>query len=150
MLQTPSKRERLLRDSAIPQCAVNPFPGPAFRAASGEQTPSAPRWSGSVTTSYGLLLPGNYKLPAQLSPYFSSSYNRQDPYLLGTAGYVRLDARLTLEKLEGRWAIDPIGKNLADRIIIVANNSPPPPGHLLPIEGTTPECRGSIPLPLVV
>jgi len=34
------------------------------------------------------------------------------------AGYVRWDGRLTFESPDGRWSIDLIGKNLADRIIV--------------------------------
>jgi hypothetical protein len=53
-----------------------------------------------------------------LDPYFTSSYNEQDPYVLGTSAYVRLDARLVLAASGGHWAIDVIGKNLTDRIIV--------------------------------
>jgi iron complex outermembrane recepter protein len=53
-----------------------------------------------------------------VSPYFTSSYNEQDPYIIGTAGYVRLDARLTLASADDRWGLDLIGKNLTDRTIV--------------------------------
>jgi iron complex outermembrane recepter protein len=90
----------------------------AFHSLAGQQTPFAPRWSGSINARY-TLLPGAYKFTTELSPYFSSSFNEQQaPYVLGTAGYVRWDARLTLEPQEGRWAVDLIGKNLADRDIV--------------------------------
>ena len=72
--------------SATPQCAAFPFPVPGFRSAAGETTNYAPKWSGSVTASYRMLLPGGYNFSTELSPYFTSSYNEQDPYLVGTAG----------------------------------------------------------------
>jgi hypothetical protein len=38
--------------------------------------------------------------------------------------YTRLDGRLTFESPGGRWAIDLIGKNLTDRIIVVLPGIP--------------------------
>jgi outer membrane receptor protein involved in Fe transport len=103
---------------AKPQCSIFPNPVPHYADISGQATNFAPRWSGGVTASYSLMLPRGYKFTTELIPYFTSSYNEQDPYVLGTAGYVRLDARLTLASPDGRWAIDLIGKNLTDRIIV--------------------------------
>jgi len=65
-------------------------------------------------------LPGNLKLTTEVDPYFSSSYNNQDPYILGTSAYVRLDARLSLASPEGHWTVDLIGKNLTNRIIVIS------------------------------
>jgi iron complex outermembrane receptor protein len=103
---------------ANPQCAIFPNPVPPYANISGEPTNFAPRWSGSIMASYGLDLPGGYKFITELSPYFTSSYNEQDPYILGTPGYMRLDGRLTLAMPGGRWDVDLIGKNLTNRIII--------------------------------
>ena len=70
-------------------------------------------------------LPGGYKFTGVLSPYFTSSYNR-DPQLValgfisGTPAYVRLDARLSLETPQGHWAFDLIGKNLTNKIIVIS------------------------------
>jgi iron complex outermembrane receptor protein len=102
----------------LPYCSVYPRPVPAFADKSGQQTQYSPRWSGSVTVSYSRLLADDYQFTAALNPYFTSSYNQQDPYIIGTAGYVRLDARLSLASADDRWGLDLIGKNLTDRVIV--------------------------------
>jgi len=101
-----------------PECHIFPNPVPTIADHSGEATQFSPRWSGSVSAAYTLELPGDFKFTTQLDPYFTSSYNEQDPYVLGTSAYVRLDARLVLAASGGHWAIDVIGKNLTDRIIV--------------------------------
>jgi outer membrane receptor protein involved in Fe transport len=107
----------------LPYCSVYPNPVPQFTDRSGERTQYAPRWSGSISGSYSLLLPRDLKLTATVSPYLTSSYNDQDPYILGTAGYVRLDARLTVASSDERWAVDLIGKNLTDRVIVISGSA---------------------------
>jgi len=106
--------------SATPQCARFSFPVQTqFRNLSGQPTSYAPKWSGSVTASYSMLLPGAYKFTTGLSPYFTSSYNPDPDGLYPALGsYVRLDAGLTLEKPDRHWALDLIGKNLTNRIIL--------------------------------
>ena len=89
---------------------------------SGQPLRFAPRWSGSVTATYSMLLPGDYKFSTELSPYFTSSYNPDVDGIFPSLGnYVRLDGRLTLETPGGRWAFDVIGKNLTDKVINVGN-----------------------------
>jgi len=101
------------------------FSGKTSSDLSGQRTNYAPLWSGSLSASYGISLPGDYKLTTQLSPYFTSRYYTQSPdqfYLVNA--YTRLDGRLTFESPGGRWAIDLIGKNLTDRIIVVLPGIP--------------------------
>jgi iron complex outermembrane receptor protein len=107
----------------LPYCSIYPNPVPPSADLSGQPTEYAPRWSGSVSASYSLLLPADYKFTTDLSPYFTSAYDTDsgDPFYHVSA-YVRLDGRLTLEKTGDRWAFDLIGKNLTNRII-VANPS---------------------------
>jgi len=50
---------RAIRDSSV---RVFPFPIPPYQNLSGRPTDFAPRWSGSVTASYSLMLPGDYKV----------------------------------------------------------------------------------------
>jgi outer membrane receptor protein involved in Fe transport len=104
----------------LPYCSIYPNPVPGIADLSGTSLLFSPRWSGSVAISYSMQLPRDYKFTTALSPYFTSSYNEQDPYLLGTSGYVRLDARLTLAFPDGRWDVDLIGKNLTDRVIVTS------------------------------
>jgi outer membrane receptor protein involved in Fe transport len=66
-------------------------------------------------------LPGGYRFDTELSPYFTSSYwggTGPDDVIPKTASYIRLDARIGLESPDRRWAVDLIGKNLTDRIIV--------------------------------
>jgi iron complex outermembrane receptor protein len=114
--------------AATPQCAQFSYPIAGVENLSGTPTQFAPRWSGSMAASYALQLPGQYQFTTEVSPYFTSSYNRDPEYDLagigstaGTDAYVRIDARLTLAGPGGHWAVDVIGKNLADRLIIVEN-----------------------------
>jgi iron complex outermembrane receptor protein len=98
---------------------------------SGQRTEYAPLWSGSVTAAFTTAIPGNLKFTAALIPFFTSSY-----YVLSSeddaskqSEYVRLDARLTLETADGRWALDLIGKNMTDRrVITFATIAPTSPG----------------------
>jgi iron complex outermembrane recepter protein len=109
----------------VAYCAAQ-FPGgaPTLQNLSGQPTEFAPRWSGDVSADYSIDLPRSLKFSSQLGAYFTSNYNyanngTNDP-LLQQPGYVRLDGRLTLESLDQRWAVDIIGKNLTDRIIVAA------------------------------
>jgi iron complex outermembrane receptor protein len=102
----------------LPYCSVYPKPVPAFANKAGQQTQYSPRLSGSVTASYRTMLPGDYQFTTAVIPYFTSRYNEQDPYIIGTAGYMRLDARFTLASPDDHWALDLIGKNLTDRVIV--------------------------------
>jgi hypothetical protein len=71
-------------------------------------------------------LPGDYKLIAQVSPYFTTGYflggdqGETDDPLEHVGGYIRLDARITLASPDGRWGLDLIGKNLTDHIIVTS------------------------------
>jgi iron complex outermembrane recepter protein len=101
---------------------------------SGRPTEYAPRISGNVTGTFTTPLPNGMKFTAALSPFFTSGY-----YLLASEdaaghqpGYMQLDARLTLETSDGRWALDVIGKNLTDRQILTYSTiEPTSPGSYL-------------------
>ena len=105
----------------LPYCSIYPNPVPATANLTGTSLDFSPKWSGSITASYSVLFSGGYKLTNTLSPYFTSRYNQQQaPYLPGTSGYVRLDARLTLAFPNDRLLVDVIGKNLTDRNIVTS------------------------------
>ena len=100
-------------------CSVFPFPVPSSQDLSGQPTPYAPRWSGSLAASYSALIPGNYRLTLQLSPYATSRYlTVPGDSVYSVPGYLRLDGRMTLALPGGHWAFDIIGKNLTNRVII--------------------------------
>jgi outer membrane receptor protein involved in Fe transport len=99
---------------------------PAVQNLSGRPTDFAPRLSGSVTASYGVSLPDQLKLTAEVIPYFTTDYfadsgATDDPLDL-VGGYMRLDARLSLKKLDQHWTVDVVGKNLTNRTIISGRN----------------------------
>jgi outer membrane receptor protein involved in Fe transport len=102
---------------------VNPG---AYQDLSGKQTLFAPRWSGSISATYRLSLPGGFALTAIASPYFSSSYylHQTDEPQFQQKQYTRLDARLTLESPDRKWALDLIGQNLTDKVIITSFAGP--------------------------
>jgi iron complex outermembrane recepter protein len=106
-----------------PGCVAQ-FPNgvPTLQDLSGHPTEFAPRWSGNVSAAYSTAVPRDYRFTAEVNAYFSATYNyanngTDDP-LLNQAAYTRLDCRLSLETPDRRWALDVIGKNLTDRIII--------------------------------
>jgi iron complex outermembrane receptor protein len=86
---------------------------------SGGATILAPKWSGSVTGAYQTLIGGDYHLAANLTAIYSTSYflEATDDPLIEAPGYVRVDAGLTIESPDRRWAVDLIGKNLTDQNI---------------------------------
>jgi outer membrane receptor protein involved in Fe transport len=78
----------------------------------------APKWSGSLTGIYSTALPSGYRFIAAIEPIATSDYFN-DALDLRAGAYIRLDSRLTLESPSGRWSLDVIGQNLADRDIVV-------------------------------
>jgi outer membrane receptor protein involved in Fe transport len=117
--------------SATPQCAAFSFPVPTYTNLAGQPTLYSPKWSASAAARYIVPLPGDFKFSSQLSPYYTSSYNPDAGGLYRPLGnYVRLDGRLTLETPDGRWALDVIGKNLTDRVILTTLNTKEEPRNV--------------------
>lgn len=91
---------------------------------SGRPTPFSPKWSGNLTGT--LTVPvGDFQLTAEATGIYSSSYYMfatLDPLHFQDA-YTRLDARLTIETADHRWAFDVIGKNLTDAVIRTQSNN---------------------------
>jgi outer membrane receptor protein involved in Fe transport len=107
----------------LPYCARFPNPVPAIADLSGFPTLYAPRWSGALRATYTTLFAGGQRFTADVSPFFTSSYNPDPDGLFPSLGdYVRLDARLAFETADGHWAFAVIGKNLADRVIATTLN----------------------------
>jgi outer membrane receptor protein involved in Fe transport len=96
------------------------FEGQKVSNDTGRPTPFDPKWSGILTGIYTVTLPRQYVLSVEVQSIASSNYylnvlNQQ------AGAYVRLDSRITLGR--GPWNIDVIGKNLADRTILVQPNA---------------------------
>jgi len=94
--------------------------GQTIQDLSGRPTEYAPDWSGTVTADYIASLPRTYRLMASVSGIFSSSYllTGNDDSTVQQGSYVRLDARLSLETADERWALDVIGRNLTNQDIL--------------------------------
>jgi outer membrane receptor protein involved in Fe transport len=96
------------------------FEGQKVSNDTGRPTPFDPKWSGILTGTYTVTLPRQYVLSVEVQSIASSNYylnvlNQQ------AGAYVRLDSRITFGR--GPWNIDVIGKNLADRTILVQPNA---------------------------
>jgi iron complex outermembrane recepter protein len=93
---------------------------------SGDPTNFAPTWNGSLKASYTAALPRGYHFITE------AIVNASTRYLYGNAGtadpeqtqpgYARLDARLSLEAPNGRWAADIIVKNATDKLVVASGN----------------------------
>jgi hypothetical protein len=98
---------------------------------SGAPLDFAPRWSGTLTAEYATTIFDDYRLTADLTPIFNSSYfnsnGTDDPQLLIKSS-MRWDGQLTLAQLSKHWAIDIIGKNLTNRVIVVEPDQNEIPG----------------------
>ena len=101
-------------------------PSAAVQDLSGKHTLYAPRWSGTVTGT--LTVPvSTIKLTAEATGIFSSSYHTiftLDP-LADQGGYSRLDARVSIEAIDGRLAFDVIGKNLTNTTVLTFSGYQP-------------------------
>tara|TARA_R110000782_G_scaffold13999_3_gene41260 strand:- start:11738 stop:14203 length:2466 start_codon:yes stop_codon:yes gene_type:complete len=86
---------------------------------SGRQTLYAPKWSGSVTGTLTVPVASETELIAEATGIFSSRYHTiftLDP-LAEQDGYARLDARLSVEFMDGKLGFDIIGKNLTNTVV---------------------------------
>jgi len=100
---------------------------------SGRPTEYASKLSGSAVATYTTPVAG-LPFTTEVGVYAArrSYLDPTDDDLLQQHGYARLDARLGLESADGHWAVDVIGKNLADREIrTFVTNQPTALGSLL-------------------
>jgi outer membrane receptor protein involved in Fe transport len=106
--------------AATPQCSVYKYPIPSIASLTGQPTSYAPRWSGSLSASYSLSLPNNYRLTSELRPFFTTNYfqGASNDFTQYVSGHVRWDARVAVESPSGRWGLDLIGKNLNNQLAI--------------------------------
>ena len=109
-----------------PPTGIQDAQGISSQNLSGKRTPYSPRWNGSLNAAFVTPLFRDYQFRAEMTPFYSSAYfNGVGSDLLGRQrAYARLDGRLTFERVGGRWAIDIIGKNLTDHIIMAGGGSP--------------------------
>lgn len=111
---------KLAQYTATPLCSRFPYPvqNNTYNL-SGFPTQFAPKWSGSFAASYSLPIGSDVDLVTELSSFFTTSYNPDpDGLFPSVSGYVRLDGRISIESTDGQWAVDLIGKNLTNRIIV--------------------------------
>ena len=109
-----------------PPTGIQNAQGISSQNLSGRRTPYSPKWSGSMSAAYLTPVFGKYQFRAELTPFYSDAYFSgvgSDP-LGRQKAYTRLDGRLTFENVDARWAIDIIGKNLTDKVIMAGGGSP--------------------------
>jgi iron complex outermembrane receptor protein len=101
--------------------------GQRIQDLSGQTTPLAPRWSGSVVGAYMQPLGASYTLTTELSLFGSTDYflggSGVNDDLLQQEGYGRLDARIGVSN--DNWSFEVIGKNLTDEQIRLAGSAVP-------------------------
>jgi len=138
----PDRHFRLSANVTYLDAYYTSYPNAAatyLQKASGRQTQNltgrpldfAPRWSGSINAEYRQNLGKGYKLSAAFGPFFQTKYYNSagtDDSNFLIAGNVRLDGKITFESLNGRWAVDVIGKNLANAVIPVSYGTNDAPG----------------------
>ena len=99
--------------------SIQQLQGVRVQDLSDRPTQFAPRTSGAATVTFSPTI-GSYQLTTEGRAFWSASYylNGVDDDLIKQGQYTRLDARLSLERIDDRWALDFIGKNLTDRNIL--------------------------------
>ena len=101
--------------------------GPGGRDLSGHETKFSPSYSGFISATYSIPVFGNYMLTVEPDLYFTDSYFIQgdfDPFTQQD-DYVRLNLRLAVGSLDGKWELALVGKNLNDEdTIFFANDLP--------------------------
>ena len=94
---------------------------------SGRRTLYAPKWSGSLAGTLSFPVSAGTTLTAEATGTFSSSYHTiftLDP-LAEQGSYAKLDARISLEVLDGKLAFDIIGKNLTNTTVLTFSGYQP-------------------------
>lgn len=92
---------------------------------SGEPTPFAPRFSGSLGATLNVPIGDSYSLRVDPNVFHSSGYYLTptiDP-LLKQGKYTTLDLRAAIGPTDGRWEIAVIGKNLTNELIKSSGSS---------------------------
>lgn len=105
---------------------INPITGAATRQdLSGQTTPQAPEWAGTVGGDFERPVSGALKAGMSVNVRFSSRYKT---YGFATdaakrfyqSGYAAIDASLNLGQNSDRWRVQLVGKNLTNQFIMNA------------------------------
>jgi outer membrane receptor protein involved in Fe transport len=88
-----------------------------YRDLSGDTRPFAPKYSGTLSMSYGVYLGGQNVLKLEPTVNVTSKFYTMDdldPVSL-QSGYAKIDVRLAYGPQNGRWSVAFVGRNLADK-----------------------------------
>jgi iron complex outermembrane receptor protein len=94
---------------------------------SGHRGPYAPEWSGTLYADYSRHVGQNWLLSARADVNFKDDFHTDgdlDPNSLQDA-YIKVDARLALATLDGRWEVSLYGRNLTDEATLTASLDSP-------------------------
>lgn len=108
-------------------CGVGQVPNTALRACrkTGQNTPFAPNYSGSVSANVKVPVRDNVEVFGGGTWAYSDSYfaeNTLDPFVAQGA-YSTFDARLGVGGVDGKWSLSVIGKNLSNERILGSSQS---------------------------
>jgi len=91
-------------------------PGSCTQDLSGRDLQFSPEFAGNFNAEYTTMLANNYTLSIQGNINYSGSYYTAqdlDP-LSRQSSYAKLDLRVELADLDGKWSVAAVGKNLTD------------------------------------
>lgn len=103
-------------------CTVDPVTATRTQDITGRRLAYAAKWNSMMGVDYTTDITDNYSLAMNVSGRFSSNYMgtyEQNPLSL-QPGYVALDAAIHLTKSHESWDLALLGRNLTDRLWIVA------------------------------
>ncbi|MFM5954484.1 MAG: TonB-dependent receptor [Novosphingobium sp.] len=105
----------------------------AHRDASGGSMAFAPKFSGNFNAAYKQPVSDQLEVGASVNVSYSSGYfnsSEGDPIYMFQPKQAKIDARLSLGQVDGKWEIAVIGKNLTDQLTSFnSNNQPLVPGN---------------------
>lgn len=113
-------------------CVDRGTPG-QFRDATGDPLPFAPDFSGNLNVAYERPVSGTLKVGGAVNVAYSSSFTNSgdgDPVYMLQKRNAKIDVRLAVGHVDGKWEIAFLGKNLTDQLTSFnSNNQPLVPGN---------------------
>jgi iron complex outermembrane receptor protein len=100
----------------------------AFRDASGETNMFSPEFSFNLNLDYNMELSNNWELRGVANINYSDDFlaaSDLDPIYAGVEGFTKLDLRLSLSSLDGKWDFALLGKNLTEEFSSGSSNDQP-------------------------
>jgi iron complex outermembrane recepter protein len=96
--------------------ADDQVPGECTQDLSGQRLQFAADWSGNLAINYSTPVTDNLEFISSLDVLFSDDYDTaaDGDELLGQDEYAKINARIALAEMDGKWSVAILGKNLTD------------------------------------